>query len=1451
MAEDNFLSRLTNNRVTNVAKDIFGGIAESVGKPIGETIRGGARALAPGLITREGARQAQDQANRSLDLAIRARKLQEKGQLKQARKLNDEAQSLNLRSKNTERLTRGMFGVPAAARFGTSTAATAAGGAALATSAPLVAGTALLSGGLRGGLAKLTGGNVAREVGKGIGEAPSIAGVGKFLNPVFNPVTRSFINNTKAARVAAGGLANVAEDLITTPAFEGRLPTITEAAISGGLGAGSKGIDEAIPTIQKLIGKKLDTSAITTDASGRARRATGRGNQTVFARAQKKAEDLIQKLNPRIEQKEKLFKALEKARVSGNEVLASKIQGSIDRINQGVAKEFGPRIREVSGFGFGFEPEYDEEGNIVGLNYDPTKGFVGFAGTTAARKAVSGELGDILSKAKSRIKTSAEINRKTFKQGFDKFYQNFVNEFQPIEDLTKKFAKENNATVLPKNDPMFAIKRLLGSGGTAELRHRQTLEPILKEIGDVPTDDFDVFLKAKRDIELSERGIIGSDKKEAERILEALGGKHDLAKMDAVAERLYKYQRESLDKLREAGFLSEDQVATITSANQKYVPFERVIGEVDGFLGLPTTTAQQATNPISKIKGSEKDILSPIESIISNTYKTEAAVAKNRVSRSIANLRNFPGFEDVIKEADKSGPNTISAWEDGVKKFYSVPDNVVEAVKSLNAEHGNLITNIMSVRARLLRQGATGRNIAFFIPNIVRDQLDAATNSKYGYRPFLDWVDGLGHVLNYKLRNTPGLNKLVNKDDDMVEQWMAAGGQQFFEHMAGRKSISKEIKDAQTSKRVTKKLYEWTIGGLDFLGDVSETPTRIGLFKRGLKATGNPDLAVQESREAALDFARMGAKVHVANSIIPFLNVGIQGFDRMIRTAKENPKGMALKVGMYAALPQTLLSLYNNLYYPDEYANVPDFVKEGNFVFMTDGKDKDGNPRYMTIPKGHIIELAANPIDNFLTYAFGKNPQTLQQLAIGTFSSALPLVGDGNNLNDVFVRTLGNITPAAIKAEIQSVSNFDFFRNQPIVSRGLQFKPPEEQYRDSTPGIYVKAGELLGMSPLKIQNYVETVLGGGPTKVPLQVFDTAKKISRGEPVDPSDVPIINRFTGSYAGFDIDRPEQSDEEGFLAKLLRPGDTAEASEDLPSEQSELEFRIKESKKILDTYNDKKDKIQFDREKSDSQKKREIEDLNEERDFANEFMSKVRSSNPEAELELVAQDTFKYLSSLKDVDQVDKKTLTKKSFTKGLNIFNSTKYSDEEKKFLLDKLEKDYGVNSNEVQYYRLAKEPVDVKAQYLMEQMENLMSQTNDRNRVLKLIASGRRVINGSKLVSDGVLDELVNFNILTRDEARDLKKFELLGKKGDVKVKSSGRGRTAKLKSVSVRDIASAQAKIKSPSRVNTASRIRIPTTSLRGTGSISPSTISGVDNIGKGVQISQPENRSRKIRIRR
>lgn len=719
----------------------------------------------------------------------------------------------------------------------------------------------------------------------------------------------------------------------------------------------------------------------------------------------------------------------------------------------------------------------------------------------AAQTGMQGD--DILQSGYKEIGSLANAPKKTLTQKFDEFYTNWVDRFNPIVKAAERVEKgmDGKAMLRPEFNPKYTLKRFLGMGGIAEHRYNTELKPILSKLDEfqIPQKDMDLYLKSRRDINLGGRGIKGSSADLGIQRAGILEGKYG-TQIKQIADELYAYQKKGFEELSQAGFLDPQTSRAIMTANADYVPFQRVMDKLDDYLGIPSRTAQQSVNPVKGIKGSDKQIYSPVESIIANTYKQRAAIEKNNVAKSIANLsKTMP--EIGFYPTSKSGSSTIAVWENGQKVNYEVGEDIATAVKGLSEESMNSFLKVLTIPAQVLRTTATGGNPEFMIPNVIRDQFDAALNSKYGYVPFVDWAKGLSHLL---------------AKDDVYQAWMNSGAAQTLTSMSGRDSVSKMLQSKTAKKKIIRRIFDWMGQGISTLGTYSEQPTRIGLFNRAYQKTGNPLISAMESREGTLDFARMGAKMKVANSIIPFLNVGIQGFDKMVRTAKNNPFQFAAKMAIYGTLPAAATTLYNTTYYPQEYAEIPQFVKDDNFVIVTGRNDK-GTVNYITIPKGNVIKYITNPTENFISYLAGTNQQTLGEMAALFISSGLPVLGEGQSIQEIATKTIGSNLPQAIKPLTENLLNRSFYKYdtkdeeaKDIVPYYLNKKPAGERAYEFTPQVYQFMGRVLNTSPLQIQNLMEGYFAGY-TKIPANIIETLYNIKEGNPVNQNQIPMLRRF----------------------------------------------------------------------------------------------------------------------------------------------------------------------------------------------------------------------------------------------------------------------------------------------------------------------------------------------------
>jgi hypothetical protein len=928
-----------------------------------------------------------------------------------------------------------------------------------------------------GTLNKAFGGSLYEGAKAGLKSTPVISAIGQYTNPVIEKVTggayRNVTNPLTRQVVSRGttGLLNVLE------------------GVPMDIGLGQKTTKESM-ALDFLSGVILSTPA-NKELKLNLKLALKNMDEVQFNKVIKEAKQQGVVVNENaVKQVRNYIKDTTEQIKASPELGGIRPKEYITKAGKNIPESKQMEVLSRTGRGFSPVPEVPQK--LPQLSQEPQ---MQYKDTTQSYE-------DIIAQNKKMIGSTIEKPTKSVKETLDTLYTQWVDRYEPItraSKVAKTELKAKGGQLRPEYDPEYLVRRLTGAGGIADARYQNELKPIIDTIDDLKIDksDMDLYLANKRiaGFEAANRKVYGADTAKAKQIVNAIETKYG-ADIQDIANRLYEYQDKGFQEMVDAGFISPVTAKVIRGQNPDYAPLQRVMDEVDDYLGLPTRKTMQGTQPISKLKGSTRQIESPLENIIANTFKQRAAIEKNRVARSIVDLQKVAPQLGFSKTA-KAGDDTITVWNNGKKEFWKVGEEIAETAKGLNEENVNTILKIFRAPASLLRQGATGRNPEFMVPNVIRDQLDAAVASKYGYIPFIDYLSGLKSMLT---------------KDDIYRKWENSGAKIDLGEMSGRKSIQESF-DSKTAK---KNLFSWVTKGLDVMGKLSEQPTRVGLFKKAYKKTGNEMLAMMESRDATVDFARMGSKMKVANSIIPFLNVQVQGFDKLIRAVKDHPAKIAFLGTVYGALPSLATTIYNIINHPKEYSEIPQYEKDSNFVIVT-GRNKDGTVNYITIPKGNIIPVIANPVENFLSYFAGTSPLEFKEFATQFITSTLPVIGEGTSLSEVALKTVGGNLPQLVKPITENLVNKSFYRYDPkkeeakeIVPFYLKDKEPYKQTYKFTPKMYQTIGAIFNVSPLKVKNLMEGYLAGY-AKIPAQIIEMAYKAGNKEEISPNEKTILRRF----------------------------------------------------------------------------------------------------------------------------------------------------------------------------------------------------------------------------------------------------------------------------------------------------------------------------------------------------
>jgi hypothetical protein len=718
------------------------------------------------------------------------------------------------------------------------------------------------------------------------------------------------------------------------------------------------------------------------------------------------------------------------------------------------------------------------------------------------------------------------------RSGWHSFLRQMVDELHPLDEFVRA-AKKGGMQLSMEENPYLWARMLPGTGGKARVMIEEgtfgakywkqgpkgavpnlrgpSLEEILKPVSK-PEEwrDFATYVTARRAVDLNRRKILtGIPPEDARQAIRELEAKYPEFRKTAAA--VYKYQNELLDYGEEMGLLAPDLVAKLKKTKD-YVPFLRVFEELQagGFMGKKMADVR---SPIRRIKGSEREIVNPLESIVKNTYLIVEAADRNQVGRLMANMvARDPALEplfrkvpqktalvarttakelgislegltereaeqifDIFRPSQYTSENVVTVMDKGKKTFYEVDPDLYRGLLSMDTESVGMAIKWLGLPARILRAGAT-LSPDFMIRNPIRDQLTAYTYSKYGFLPGVDWVRGVAQVLG--------------KTDEYT-LWKLSGGERSTLVSMDREYLQKSFQQVVDEHKFTdykKSPLEY----LQILSEFTEKGTRMGEFVRGVRRGASPMDAAFSSREVTLDFAKMGTSARTMNRLIAFFNANIRDWDRMITSFKTNPVKTSFKVFTGITLPSIAL-YYVNRDNP-RYQELPQWQKDLFWVIIPP------NGPIVRIPKPFTLGILFGSVpERFLEYLDTKDPEILK----GVFGSALEMGTPG-------------YVPTALLPVIETQANHSFFRGTPIVSRGREDFPDEMQYSGSTSESAKLLGGALDFSPAKIDNIISgytASLGNYAVQILDEVLE-GTGITNPAP-DPSrtaaDYPVLKSF----------------------------------------------------------------------------------------------------------------------------------------------------------------------------------------------------------------------------------------------------------------------------------------------------------------------------------------------------
>lgn len=393
---------------------------------------------------------------------------------------------------------------------------------------------------------------------------------------------------------------------------------------------------------------------------------------------------------------------------------------------------------------------------------------------------------------------------------------------------------------------------------------------------------------------------------------------------------------------------------------------------------------------------------------------------------------------DSIDDVKPKRGNTFSVYLGGKLYDMTVDNALFEAVEALSptATEQNTVTKVVHDINKLYKALITGYNPTFAIRNTVRDLQTAGLYS----RDFAAWA-----------KNYPKAMQEIFTNGEMWKQYKALGGDfsSVFDYMTGT------VKKPTTKAGKVANKVQW-------LNMAFEQAPRLAEFMAVMeKGDGSMESAMDAMLAAAdvtVNFGRGGTWVKMLNAnYVPFLNPGIQGFDKMVRYATQSKNGKQfLMMAARAAALGIAPSLINALLYKDdeEWEELRDSDKDTNYMF----KLKDG--LWLKIPKGRELSVLGIAADRVGDAIHGEDVNIR-----ATLNTMANQVAPANPLKT-------NILSALIDTRLFDPSDPGrAWYGGDIEGQRLQNYAPGERYDSSTDVVSKAIGGALNLSPKKL-NYL-------------------------------------------------------------------------------------------------------------------------------------------------------------------------------------------------------------------------------------------------------------------------------------------------------------------------------------------------------------------------------------------
>ena len=517
---------------------------------------------------------------------------------------------------------------------------------------------------------------------------------------------------------------------------------------------------------------------------------------------------------------------------------------------------------------------------------------------------------------------------------------------------------------------------------------------------------------------------------------------------------IWKEVNTSLVNLYEETGMIDKETADKYRGQKNYVPLFKSREDLNEEAFFRTGTSPKTASKLKELKGA--DITRNIWENITKQYAVMTAAAYENQTRrvSVEQMRGISG--DLAKITTKDDPRVNLRFRKDGEDVHAIIENPndLAAFQSMTYQFGPVM-QFLGGFTKLLRAGAL-INPMFWLRQLIRDPISVSLTGQAGIvTPF----HSAKEFINILARNSEEARVLASRG--VIGQFDTTV------------SLNEFLGNVGKDKQAAPGFMQKSIQRLLEIHEASDAATRVSVYKKakakalkdGMSEAQAVDYAVFKARES-INFALTGNSptLAAARQMIPFLNATIVGLDTLYRAAtgyglNAEEKAAAKsafrnRAAMMVAMSLAYAALMSD---DDEYNKLPDYVKDGNWLFPIIGLD--GKKTFIKIP---------------VPYEVGYLFKTLPEIAVRYLNGNSTGKEVAKSIRTGLIQNLptgGTPIPQFAKPALEVVTNYSFYTGRPLESAGDARLPVAERGRKASEvsKALSKAGlDEIGLSPAKI-----------------------------------------------------------------------------------------------------------------------------------------------------------------------------------------------------------------------------------------------------------------------------------------------------------------------------------------------------------------------------------------------